>query len=91
MYSGQLVEIGSVADVYGSPSHPYTRLLLDAVPVPDPVRQRQRLAATPSEPRLVKGDDNAPCRFGEVHADTGTVPMHEVSPGHFVSCRYLAE
>ncbi|WP_395105507.1 ATP-binding cassette domain-containing protein [Actinomadura sp. SCN-SB] len=33
---GELVEIGTREEIYGSPRHPYTRSLLDAVPVPDP-------------------------------------------------------
>ncbi len=37
MYLGRLVEIGTTADVFGRPLHPYTRALLDAVPLPDPL------------------------------------------------------
>ncbi|WP_250213410.1 ATP-binding cassette domain-containing protein [Acrocarpospora catenulata] len=40
--NGALVEIGTREQVYGSPSHPYTRSLLDAVPVPDPAVERAR-------------------------------------------------
>ncbi len=36
MYLGEIVEIGSRADVFGNPQHPYTRRLLSAVPIPDP-------------------------------------------------------
>jgi len=36
MYMGRIVETGPVAPVYATPAHPYTRLLLDAVPIPDP-------------------------------------------------------
>ena len=43
MFRGRIVEMGSAAQVYDSPAHPYTQLLLDAVPVPDPVLQRERL------------------------------------------------
>lgn len=36
MYMGKLCEIGTVDQVFASPQHPYTRVLLEAVPVPDP-------------------------------------------------------
>jgi peptide/nickel transport system ATP-binding protein len=36
MYLGQLVELGTRAQVFGNPQHPYTRRLIEAVPVPDP-------------------------------------------------------
>ncbi|MFI0482006.1 dipeptide ABC transporter ATP-binding protein [Actinomadura sp. 9N215] len=42
MCTGRIVEIGSVSAVYGAPAHPYTRALLDAVPLPDPVLERRR-------------------------------------------------
>ncbi|MBY6410833.1 ATP-binding cassette domain-containing protein [Rhodococcus sp. BP-252] len=42
MYLGRIVELGSAAEVYDSPRHPYTKALLSAIPVPDPVIQRAR-------------------------------------------------
>ena len=39
---GRLIEYGPVAQVLGRPSQPYTRALLDAVPIPDPIEQRAR-------------------------------------------------
>ncbi|HEV7436023.1 MAG TPA: ABC transporter ATP-binding protein, partial [Pseudorhizobium sp.] len=41
MYLGQIVEMGTRAQLFGNPQHPYTRRLLEAVPVPDPRRQRK--------------------------------------------------
>lgn len=50
MYMGRIVETGPVADVFGSPQHPYTQALLSAAPVADPeaAATRQRI--------VLKGD-----------------------------------
>lgn len=42
MYLGRIVEIGTAAQVYDTPRHPYTQALLSAIPVPDPAIQRAR-------------------------------------------------
>jgi oligopeptide/dipeptide ABC transporter ATP-binding protein len=42
MYLGRIVEDGPTARLYELPAHPYTEALLSAVPVPHPVRQRER-------------------------------------------------
>ena len=63
MYLGKLVEIGPATEVYERPAHPYTRGLIDAVPIPDPVLEKQR------ETVAVRGElpsaQNPPsgCRF----------------------------
>ncbi len=63
MYLGEIVEEGPSDDIYESPRHPYTKALLAAVPVPDPVAQRLRIKVP------IEGDIpspmNAPpgCRF----------------------------
>ena len=44
MYRGRLVEIGQASEVYGRPLHPYTRLLLRSVPIPEPKAEAKRLA-----------------------------------------------
>lgn len=62
MFLGKLCEIGPTEEVYRHPRHPYTRFLLDAVPVPDPARRGK-------EVRLLKGEPPSPadppsgCRF----------------------------
>jgi peptide/nickel transport system ATP-binding protein len=43
MYMGRIVEQGDTEDVITNPKHPYTRSLIDAVPVPDPHSQRERV------------------------------------------------
>ena len=42
MYLGKLVEIGESYDLYSNPKHPYTKTLLSAVPIPDPIKSRER-------------------------------------------------
>lgn len=45
MYLGQIVELSATEELFHQPKHPYTRALLDAVPIPDP-RKRNRARAT---------------------------------------------
>ncbi|HTN09599.1 MAG TPA: oligopeptide/dipeptide ABC transporter ATP-binding protein [Acetobacteraceae bacterium] len=89
MYGGRIVELGAAAQVYGSPAHPYTRALLDAVPVPDVASQRRKLRQDVPAPLFPPDrDPRQPCTFGEVHASTGTSHWHQVGCGHHVSCRF---
>jgi oligopeptide/dipeptide ABC transporter ATP-binding protein len=45
MYLGRVVEEGPTEEMFLRPRHPYTRMLLESVPLLDPVRERARLAA----------------------------------------------
>ncbi|MCX7384096.1 MAG: ATP-binding cassette domain-containing protein [Alphaproteobacteria bacterium] len=77
MFGGSIVELGPAARVYGQPAHPYTRSLLDAVPVPDPARQRARLLSAQVD-----------LDFRGGAAAEAPSALHEVAPGHFVSRRF---
>ena len=42
MYRGKLVEVAPTEELYSNPRHPYTKALLSAIPVPDPVAERNK-------------------------------------------------
>jgi oligopeptide/dipeptide ABC transporter ATP-binding protein len=47
MYLGKIVEMGETSAIFATPSHPYTRALLSAIPVLDPDARRQRIELDP--------------------------------------------
>ncbi len=76
MYLGQIVEIGPRRAIFENPQHPYTRKLMDAVPVPDPSRR--------DRPRtLLTGDIPSPVR--KLGDDPMVRPLVSVGSGHFVA------
>jgi peptide/nickel transport system ATP-binding protein len=44
LYCGQIMEIGAAVEIADDPQHPYTRMLVSAAPVPDPLAQADRRA-----------------------------------------------
>jgi len=88
LYLGRVMETASREQLYGSPTHPYTRALLAAAPIPDPARerarQRVRLDGEPPSPL----DPRASLRFLPSKRDETPIyvpRMIEVAPGHLVS------
>ena len=53
LYLGRLVELANGADIFAHPRHPYTRALLDAVPVPDPVAPGGKLSLGGEMPSII--------------------------------------
>jgi oligopeptide/dipeptide ABC transporter ATP-binding protein len=63
MYRGRLVEVAARDELFAAPRHPYTQLLLDAVPIVDPDRQRARMQAAADGPDAVDDMHSSGCRF----------------------------
>ena len=74
MYFGKMVELATSDELFAHPLHPYTRSLLSAIPLPDPIseKKRTRMRYDPLSAHDYSGDDQPSLR--------------EILPGHFVHC-----
>jgi peptide/nickel transport system ATP-binding protein len=92
MYLGRIMEITDRDELYKAPLHPYTKLLLEAAPVPDPTVEKARplrliKGELPSPYANIKGcvfQTRCPLASDECRADTPA--LREVRPGHRVAC-----
>ena len=92
MYLGNLVELAESGELNKNPLHPYTKTLLSAVPVPDPVKSRARKRI------ILEGDIPSPmnppagCRFHTrcpytmARCKEEIPELRELSPDHFAAC-----
>jgi dipeptide transport system ATP-binding protein len=92
MYLGKIMEIADRDAIYDKPLHPYTRALLDAVPIPDPVLERNRTI------RRLRGEIpsmldpptgcvfHTRCPIATERCRAETPALLEHLPGHFAAC-----
>jgi peptide/nickel transport system ATP-binding protein len=92
MYLGRIMEIASSKELYSNPLHPYTRALLSAVPIPNPVleKKRQRLilkGEVPSAAHPPPGCHFHPrCDFATIDCQSQIPPLRDTGQGHEVAC-----
>lgn len=92
MYLGRVMELADRDTLYENPLHPYTRALLDAAPVPDPVIERQRA------PRALGGEIPSPltppsgcvfhtrCPLADTRCRNELPKLRELTSRHLVAC-----
>jgi len=61
MYLGRIVEIGPARDIYSDPKHPYTKALLQVIPIPDPDKRKEKVLPRGEVPDAVHPPSG--CRF----------------------------
>ena len=78
MYFGNMVELASSDELFKHPLHPYTKSLLSAIPLPDPIyeKSRQRIVYNP---------------LAEHDYSVDQPTFREIAPGHFVRCNDAEE
>jgi oligopeptide/dipeptide ABC transporter ATP-binding protein len=90
MYLGRIVELAASDDLYKNPKHPYTRVLISAIPVAEPGHKKQRIAAEGDMASPINSPEG--CAFhprcsGSMDACRTAVPtLTEIEKGHFVAC-----
>ena len=94
MYLGRIMELADAQNVYNHPGHPYTKALLEAVPVADPDHPPNR---TPLKGEIPSAEHPPPgCRFASrcpgarplCFEKMPTLSAHFNDPGHLVACHY---
>jgi len=92
MYLGKVMEIATRDQLYADPRHPYTRALIESVPIPDPVAERAR------QHRSLGGELPSPtdppsgcvfrtrCRYATDDCAKTVPPLDEIDEGRRVAC-----
>ena len=92
MYLGRIVEVADRNEIYANPLHPYTKALLSAVPIPDPVAdtQRERIILSGEVPSPLNPPSGCVfhprCPIAIDDCDKVIPELREVESNHWVAC-----
>ena len=92
MYMGHIVEMAASGELYSNPTHPYTKALLSAIPVPNPEIERGKTVLP------IEGEVGSPinckpgcrfvsrCKFANERCSSETPVLRDMGNNHFVAC-----
>ena len=92
MYLGKIVEITTSEQIYSNPKHPYTKSLLSAVPIPDPIvdRKRTRIMLKGDVPSPINPPKGCPfhtrCQMAVDSCRTSDQKLKNMGEEHWVAC-----
>ncbi len=90
MYCGQVVETGLAMEIFNNPKHPYTRGLMDCIPIPGKIEPGQKLGSIPGIVPTPIGNLHGclfrnRCKYFRPKC-TENIPLSELGPGRAVRC-----
>ncbi len=97
MYLGKMVELAESDELTFHPIHPYTRSLISAIPIPDPIKARNNNRI------ILEGDVPSPlnpptgcrfrtrCKYATAKCAEVEPEFREVTPGHYAACHNLEQ
>lgn len=94
LYLGSLMEVSNAEMLYGNPLHPYTKMLISSIPVPDPrVKSLENLVVDSGvQSRNIGGCKfHNRCPWCEEKCRMQVPELLEAEPGHFVACHKYAK
>jgi len=92
LYLGQIVEKGKKDDVFKKPAHPYTELLLNSNPIPDPFLKREKIIAKGEIPSPINPPSgcrfHTRCRYVQDKCKIEEPIEREIREGHIIKCHF---
>ena len=90
LYLGRIMEIGPSTEVCGNPQHPYTEMLISAVPEPDPERRRRRIVPAGEIPSAAAPPSGCVfrtrCPLATPECAVTVPPLRKVGKDHYAAC-----
>lgn len=95
MYLGKIMEMAYKKDLFNNPSHPYTKALISAIPVPIPNYKKERIILEGDIPSPIDPPDGcrfrSRCIYAEDICRTEEPELDEIEPEHKVACHFAEE